>query len=87
MDLERWIERFEREGLAGKALLVGGTAVRLGAQLLDRALERAAGTLAEAERAFRRELDPNMEEAKILEERPREPHPSADEAGRRRSRP
>lgn len=68
MDPERWIERFEAEGPLGKALLLGGTAVRLTARALDRTIERAAHTVAEAERAFKRELDPNMEDAKVLEE-------------------
>ncbi len=65
---ERWIARFEREGVVGKAALLGGTAVRFTARLIDRTLERAASTVAEAEAAFRRELDPNMEDAKILDE-------------------
>jgi hypothetical protein len=77
MDAERWIERFEEEGALGKALLLGGTAVRLTARLIDRSVDRAAATIADAERAFRRELDPNMEEAKILEERTRREPPSA----------
>jgi hypothetical protein len=71
MDSERWVERFEREGALGRAKLVGGTAVRLAALLIDRTLEKAAVTVADAERAFRRELDPNMEDAKVLEERAR----------------
>ncbi len=65
---ERWIARFEQAGAAGKALLLGGTAVRLTARLIDRALERAASTVAETEQAFRRELDPNVEDAKVLDE-------------------
>ena len=65
---ERWIARFERAGLSGKAALLGGSAVRFTANLIDRALDRAAGTVAEAERAFKRELDPTMEDAKILDE-------------------
>lgn len=72
MDPERWVERFEQEGALGRAKLVGGTAVRLAAQLIDRTLEKAAITVADAERAFRRELDPNMEDAKVLEERSRD---------------
>lgn len=67
-EAERWIRRFEQEGALGKAALLGGTAVRLTANFIDRALARAAATAAEAERAFRRELDPNVEDAKILEE-------------------
>ena len=65
---ERWIARFEQEGVAGKAALVGGTAVRFTAGLIDKVLDRAASTVAEAEQAFRRELDPNIEDAKILDE-------------------
>jgi hypothetical protein len=65
---ERWITRFERASLSGKAALVGGTAVRFTADLIDKTLDRAASTVAEAERAFKRELDPTMEDAKILDE-------------------
>jgi hypothetical protein len=65
---ERWIARFEQASLAGKAALLGGSAVRFTAGLIDKTLDRAADTVAEAERAFKRELDPTMEDAKILEE-------------------
>ena len=67
-ETERWITRFERGTLLGKAALLGGTAVRFTANLIDRTLDHAAGTVAEAEQAFRRELDPTMEDAKILDE-------------------
>lgn len=66
--LEEWAGRFERAGLVGRAKLLGGGAVRLAANLIDRALDRAAATAADAERAFRRELDPNVSDAKVLEE-------------------
>lgn len=65
---ERWVARFERASLSGKAALLGGSAVRFTANLIDRTLDRAASTVAEAERAFKRELDPTMEDAKILDE-------------------
>lgn len=65
---ERWIARFERASLTGKAALLGGTAVRFTANLIDKTLDRAASTVAEAEEAFKRELDPTMEDAKILDE-------------------
>ena len=65
---ERWIARFEQATLAGKAALLGGSAVRLTADLIDRTLHLAADTVAEAEHAFKRELDPTIEDAKILEE-------------------
>ena len=65
---EEWAVRFERAGWLDRARLLGGGAVRLTANLIDRALDRAATTAAEAERAFRREIDPNVSDAKILEE-------------------
>lgn len=65
---ERWVARFERASLSGKAALLGGTAVRFTANLIDKTLDRAASTVAEAEQAFKRELDPTMEDAKVLDE-------------------
>lgn len=65
---ERWIARFEQASLAGKAAILGGSAVRFTAGVIDKTLDLAAETVAEAERAFKRELDPTMEDAKILEE-------------------
>ena len=65
---ERWIARFEQEGVVGKAALVSGTVVRFTANLIDKALDQAATTVAEAEVALRRELDPNIQDAKILDE-------------------
>lgn len=69
---EHWAARFERESPIRKAALVGATAVRLTAGLIERTLRAAAATVADAERALKRELDPSMEEAKILEERPKD---------------
>jgi hypothetical protein len=65
---ERWATRFEQATLTGRAALLGGTAVRFAANLIDKTLDRAASTVAEAEQAFKRELDPTMEDAKILDE-------------------
>jgi len=65
---EDWAVRFEQAGPVGRAKLIAGGAVRLTANLIDRALGQAATTVAEAERAVRRELDPNVSDAKIIEE-------------------
>ena len=65
---EDWAARFERAGLLGRAKLLGGGAVRLTANLIDRALDRTATLAADAERALRQELDANVSDAKILEE-------------------
>ncbi len=64
--------RFYELNWLGKTVFLGGTAVRLTANLIDHTLERAADTVVEAERAFKSELDTNIEDAKILEERERE---------------
>jgi len=66
--LDQWVERFERAGFLGRLALLGGGAVRLTANALDGVLDRAAKTVADAERALRSELDPNVTDAKILEE-------------------
>lgn len=65
---DRLIE-YERLNTLGKAIFLGGGAVRLAANLIDSVLTRAADVAIDAEKAFRQGLDPNVEEAKILEER------------------
>ena len=69
---ERWADRYEQAGPLERLGLLGGAAVRVTANVIDRALDRAASTVAEAEAAFRKEIDPNISEAKILEERKRD---------------
>lgn len=63
-----WLERFERAGPLARLGLLSGGAVRLAARAIDRGLERAAEIAAEAEDAFKKELDPNIKDATILEE-------------------
>jgi hypothetical protein len=63
--------RFDDLNWLGRAVYLGGTALRLSAQLIDRAADRAERIAADARREFERELDPNIEDAKVLEERPR----------------
>jgi hypothetical protein len=67
---ERRIVRFDQLNLLGKAVFLSGAAVRVTANLIDAALDRAAGVVVEAERAFLEEFDPdpNIEDAKIIEE-------------------
>jgi hypothetical protein len=65
---ESWIERYERSGWLGRAGLVGGGAVRLAARLVDGALDRAASVTVEAKEAFQKELDPNVSDARVIEE-------------------
>ena len=63
-----WLERYERAGLWGRVGLLGGSAVRLAAALIDKGLDRAASVTVEAKEAFERELDPNVVNAQILDE-------------------
>ena len=65
---ETWLDRFERAGPLARFALVGGGAVRLAARAIDGALERAASIAADAETAFKKELDSNIRDATILEE-------------------
>lgn len=68
----------QRLNLLGKAVVLGGAAVRGLANLIDLSIERAADIVVEAEQAFRKELDENIEDAKILEEYDPRQHSSAD---------
>lgn len=65
---EPWPERFERAGLIERVGLLGGGAVRLLANAIDKGLDRAATVAVDAKQAFERELDPNMTDARVLDE-------------------
>ena len=65
---EDWIERFESGGWGTRLGLLSGGAVRLAARAIDRSIDRAAQITVEAHDAFQKELDPNISDAKILEE-------------------
>jgi hypothetical protein len=59
---------FENLNWLGKTVFLGGTALRLTANLLDKAADRANQIATDSREAFERELDPNIEDAKVLEE-------------------
>ena len=65
---ESWPQRFAKAGLAERVGLLAGGGVRLLAGAIDRGLEKAAETAVEAKRAFDREIDPHMTDARVLEE-------------------
>ena len=67
-DRRTWAERYEQAGPIERIALLGGAAVRAVANGIDRAIDRAAGTVAEAEEAFRKEVDPNITDARIVDE-------------------
>ena len=70
MSENSWIERFERAGLMERVGLLGGSAVRLAARAIDGALDRAASVAVEAKEAFQKEMDPNVSDARVIEETP-----------------
>lgn len=55
----------------GKTVYVGGTLLRHTATLVDAAAERVSRIASESRQAFNRELDPNIEDAQVIEEYPR----------------
>lgn len=63
------IIEFERLNLLGKTVYVTGATARAAADLLDKVIDRAADIVAESERAFKQGRDPNVDDARILEER------------------
>ena len=64
---ERLVE-FERLNPLGKAVFMGGAAVRFAADVIEVAVNRAAIVYVEAERAFRQGYDANVEDAKVVDE-------------------
>lgn len=65
---EDWLAQFERASWSRRALMLGGGAVRVAARAVDRVVERAADITLDAHDAFKKELDPDVSDAKILEE-------------------
>ncbi len=53
----------------GKAVYLGGTALRLSANLVDHTVQQASRIVDDSRAAYLREVDPNIEDAKIIEER------------------
>lgn len=69
---ERIIE-FERLNLLGKAVYAGGAAVRFAANAIDVAIDRAADVISDAERAFRDGKNPQIDDARVVDEEVRPP--------------
>lgn len=68
-DVDRQGPHFYELNWLGKAVYLGGTALRLSANLVDRTVDRATRIVEESKAAYQRELDPNIEDAKVIEER------------------
>lgn len=54
----------------GKSVFIGGAVMRLTANFLDSTAERVTKIAAESKEAFDREVDPNIEDARVIEEYP-----------------
>lgn len=72
MPTDRPVRRTERLNTLGRAAVLGGGAIRLAANAIDSVIQHAADIVVDAERAFKQGLDPNIEDAKVLEERTQE---------------
>ncbi len=70
MAQERPPERREPHDLnwLGKTVYFGGTMLRFTANLVDTTASRISKIATESKEAFDRELDPNIEEARVIEE-------------------
>ena len=64
---DRLVE-FDRLNVVGKAVYLSGQAARVAGGLIDAVVDQAASIYVQAERAFRDGLDPEIEDARILEE-------------------
>lgn len=62
--------RIQKLNWLGTSVLLGGTAVRLTKNLVEATAERVSTIARESKQAFEREVDPNIEDARVIEEYP-----------------
>jgi len=67
-DPEEGERRIADLNLLGRLVHFAGQSVRVTADLLDSVVKLAADTYVEAEKAFKQGLDPNVDDANIIEE-------------------
>ena len=60
---------FDRLNLLGKAVFVTGTTFRLIGNVFESVVDTVTGLVHEAEKAFKNGLDPNVDDANILDEK------------------
>ncbi|MFB6098769.1 MAG: hypothetical protein ABEK84_06615 [Salinibacter sp.] len=65
----------DRLNWLGKTVYAGGVLLRHTANLVDATADRVSKIAAESKRAFDRELDPNIEDAQVIEDNPRSDSP------------
>ncbi len=67
------IVHFTDLNLLGKAVFVGGVFTRAATKFVESTIKSTVEIVTEAEKAFKQGLDPNVEEAKIIEEHEEKP--------------
>jgi len=60
---------FSRLNWVGKGVFIAGSAFRVALGLIDATVETVGGIITEAERAFSEGIDPDVDDAKILDEK------------------
>lgn len=60
--------QFNDLNILGKAVFLGGILTRAATQVVDSAIRATADVVVEARKAFHQGLDPNIEDAHIIEE-------------------
>lgn len=70
------IIQFNELNLLGKAVFVSGLFTRAATKVVDSTIKATVDIVTEAEKAFKQGIDPNIEEAKILEEHEDKPSKS-----------
>ena len=60
--------QFSDLNFLGKAVFLGGMLTRAATHVVDTAIQATADVVVEAQKAFKQGLDPNIEDARILDE-------------------
>jgi len=67
-DDEHKIIKFEELNLLGKLVYVSGVFTRTATDIVQSAVDATSEIITEAEKAFKEGLDPNIDDAKIIDE-------------------
>ena len=70
------VVQFGNLNLLGKAVFLGGAITRIASKAVDSAIQASVDIALEAEKAFKQGLDPNIEDAKIIEEHDEKKRPA-----------
>ena len=70
------IVQFDQLNWLGKAVFVSGLVTRAATKVVESTIKATVDIVTEAEKAFKQGLDPNIEEAKIIEEIDEKPPPT-----------